>query len=246
MTTIPSNTPAALNTTPVNVAVKIDQLVFSYPANRKNIILDIPAWSIHRGERVFIKGPSGSGKSTLLNVLAGILPAAQGRIELLGQDLGALSARQRDAFRARHIGIVFQQFNLIPYLSVLDNIRLAAHFGKMRDAGASQHAQELFTTLGLAQTLTGKPAGDLSVGQQQRVAIARALVNSPEIVIADEPASTLDSDARDAFMQLLTGICDAQHSTLIFVSHDTGLAAHFQRITDLTALNRAGAAAHAD
>lgn len=225
-------------------AVKISHLNFSYPGKIPVAVLDISDWRISRGDRVFIKGPSGSGKSTLLNLLAGILTATQGSIEILGQDLGALSARKRDAFRAKHIGLVFQQFNLIQYLSVLDNIRLAAHFGKKSGSDTDLQAQRLFAALELDPALMTKKAGDLSTGQQQRVAIARALINSPEILIADEPTSALDSDTRDAFMKLLTGISRTQNNTLIFVSHDTALAQHFQHVVNLAEINRAGAPVH--
>lgn len=225
-------------------AVKISHLNFSYPGKIPVAVLDISDWRISRGDRVFIKGPSGSGKSTLLNLLAGILTATQGSIEILGQDLGALSARKRDAFRAKHIGIVFQQFNLIQYLSVLDNIRLAAHFGKKSGCDTDLQARRLFAALELDPALMTKKAGDLSTGQQQRVAIARALINSPEILIADEPTSALDSDTRDAFMKLLTGISRTQHNTLIFVSHDTALAQHFEHVVNLAEINRAGAPVH--
>lgn len=225
-------------------AIKINNLNFSYPGKISTAVLDIPAWHIHKGDRVFIQGPSGSGKSTLLNLLAGILIATQGTLEILGQNLSALSAHKRDSFRANHIGLVFQQFNLIHYLSVLDNIRLAAHFGKKSQTDIDLKAQQLFDALGLDRTLITKKAGELSVGQQQRVAIARALINTPEILIADEPTSALDGDARDAFMKILMDISKTQGNTLIFVSHDMALAQHFQQIVHLAEVNRAGVIPH--
>lgn len=225
-------------------AIKISHLHFSYPGKIPVTVLDIPSWRIAKGERVFIQGSSGSGKSTLLNLLAGILTAARGTIEILGQDLSALSARRRDSFRASHIGIVFQQFNLIHYLSVLDNIRLAANFGKKSLTGTDLKAQQLFAALGLNNTLITKKAGDLSVGQQQRVAIARALINAPEILIADEPTSALDSDTRDVFMKILMDISKTQGNTLIFVSHDTALTRHFQHVVNLAEINHAGIIPH--
>lgn len=244
MHTLSPENPAASVATAAPDAVKISHLYFSYPGKIPAAVLDIPDWRINRGERVFIKGPSGSGKSTLLNLLAGILTATQGSIEILGQDLDALSARKRDAFRANHIGIVFQQFNLIQYLSVLDNILLAAHFGKKNGNDIDLKTQQLFAALALDCALMTKKAGDLSTGQQQRVAIARALINSPEILIADEPTSALDSDTRDAFMKLLIGISQTQGNTLIFVSHDTVLAQHFQHVVNLAEINHAGTPAH--
>lgn len=245
LTIIAPETPQIAASIQIPDAIRINQLVFSYPGKNAAVVLDIPSWHIQQGERLFLQGPSGSGKSTLLNLLAGILTTTQGSMEILGQNLSALSAHKRDRFRARHIGIVFQQFNLIPYLSVLDNIRLAAYFGNKENTDIEQKIVQLFTALGLDRSLLCKQTSALSVGQQQRVAIARAFINSPEILIADEPTSALDSDARDAFMQLLTGICQNQGSTLIFVSHDTSLRQHFQRIVNLADINRAGTAPHA-
>lgn len=225
-------------------AVKIKDLFFVYPGKARNAVLAIPEWHIAKGDRVFLKGPSGSGKSTLLNLLAGILVPTKGTIEILGQNLGILSARKRDRFRAAHIGIVFQQFNLIHYLSVLDNIRLAAHFGKRDRTEFDLTALRLFAALGLDNTLITKKASDLSVGQQQRVAIARALINAPEILIVDEPTSALDSDSRDAFMKVLLEISRIQGNTLIFVSHDTALTHHFHHAVNLTEINQAGVIQH--
>ncbi|SFI83044.1 ABC transporter ATP-binding protein [Nitrosomonas sp. Nm34] len=235
----PENSTARV-TDPVSFVIKISNLHFSYPGKRQPTVLNIPAWQVARGDRVFLKGPSGSGKSTLLNLLAGILVANQGRIEILGQDIAALSAHKRDRFRAAHIGIVFQQFNLIPYLSVLDNIRLAAHFGKKHITGLDLMAKQLFEALGLDHTLITKKASNLSVGQQQRVAIARALINAPEILIVDEPTSALDSDIRDAFIKILMAIGQIQGNTLLFVSHDTALTPHFHHVVNLAEINLAG------
>src|SRR5690606_37203572 len=189
-------------------------------------------------DRVFLKGASGSGKSTLLNLLSGILVATQGTVEVLGQNLCVLSARQRDRFRAAHIGIVFQQFNLVPYLSVYDNIRLAAYFGQKKQTGLDLIVKRLFTVLDLDDTLIVRQAADLSVGQQQRVAIDRALVNALEILIVDEPTSALDNDLRDAFMKILLDICGIHHSTLIFVSHDAVLTHYFHTIVNLSEISQ--------
>ncbi len=240
---ISPETPQIATSNQIPDAIRIHRLVFSYPGKTPAVVLDIPDWRIQQGERLFLQGPSGSGKSTLLNLLAGILTAAHGSVEILGQNLAALSAHQRDNFRARHIGIVFQQFNLIPYLNVLDNIRLAAYFSGKTDI--EQEALHLFAALGLDRSLLNKQTNTLSVGQQQRVAIARALINAPEILIADEPTSALDSDARAAFMQLLLELCKDQGNTLIFVSHDNSLAQHFQKVLNLASINRAGMPVHA-
>jgi len=191
-------------------------------------LLDIPELTIARGERVFLFGPSGSGKTSLLNLLAGVSQPTRGRVEVLGQDLAALSARRRDRYRARHIGVVFQQFNLIPYLSVQDNVCLAAHFAH-QTKGSADRARMLLQALGLPEGIARRPAGELSVGQQQRVAVARALITQPEILLADEPSSSLDTDNRDAFLELMQQQVAECNATLIFVSHDRGLAKHFTR-----------------
>ena len=206
--------------------------------------LEIPEWCIAKGERVFLKGASGSGKSTLLNLLAGILVAKEGAINILGQDISELSARERDFFRATNVGIVFQQFNLVPYLSVYDNISLATYFGRKKQGDIGLTIKQLFTELNLDDALIMRKAGNLSVGQQQRVAIARALVNRPEILIVDEPTSALDNDLRDAFMDLLLEICRVYASTLIFVSHDATLTRSFDTVVNMSDINQAGAKTH--
>ncbi len=205
--------------------------------------LDIAA-----GRKLFLHGESGCGKSTLLGLLAGVLLAREGEVSLLGQDWKALGSAARDARRADHVGVIFQQFNLLPYLSVLHNVLLPCRFSALRarragDAVAS--AQALLRHVGLPEATWGRPARALSVGQQQRVAAARALIGRPELVLADEPSSALDAARRDDFMALLLAECDAAGSTLVFVSHDERLAGHFDERLSLPALNRAPAAAAA-
>ncbi|WP_131110416.1 ABC transporter ATP-binding protein [Sulfuricystis thermophila] len=222
-------------------ALSITDLVFGWP-KQPIACLDIAAFSIQAGERVFLHGPSGSGKSTLLNLIGGVVLPKQGRIELLGQDICQLSSRRRDAFRAEHIGFVFQQFNLLPWLSALDNVLLPCTFSAGRRARAFDPratAKRLLTELDLAPALWEKPAAELSVGQQQRVAAARALIGRPEIVICDEPTSALDAARQQAFIDLLLAEVAHAAATLVFVSHDVRLAAHFDRIVALADINRA-------
>jgi len=218
-------------------AISVKKLQFRYSGGPA--VLDIPCWQVSRGSRVFLRGPSGSGKSTLLNLLSGTLALSngQGEVQVCGLSLAALSNRRRDKFRAQHIGVVFQQFNLIPYLSVMDNLRLAAHFGPGGDV--RERAEELIEQLQLPTSLLSRPAEALSVGQQQRVAIARALINRPQLLLVDEPTSALDRDARDAFVDLLMQSYSGAENTLIFVSHDTTLAQHFPVNADMRDLNRA-------
>lgn len=211
-------------------AIALRKLVFAWPAQPP--LLNIPELTLARGERVFLYGPSGSGKTSLLNLLAGISLPQEGQLKLLGQSLPDLSARQRDKFRARHLGVIFQQFNLIPYLSVQDNIRLAAHFAGVK-SGLEERVERLLVSLGLPPDTWNRSASHLSVGQQQRVAVARALITNPEILLADEPSSALDAQHRDAFMRLLLEQVAANHCTLLLVSHDAALARHFDRHIDM-------------
>jgi putative ABC transport system ATP-binding protein len=219
-------------------AIELSGLRFGW--NAAETLLAIENLRVVRGERVFLQGPSGSGKSTLLGLLGGVLVAQHGSVRILGTDLGALGATRRDAFRADHIGIIFQQFNLLPFLNARDNITLACRFSPRRRerAGAPiAEAQRLMTALGLdAARFAAQPAHSLSVGQQQRVAAARALIGAPELIIADEPTSALDAQTRDAFLRLLFAECERAGSTLLFVSHDAALAPHFTRALRLADL----------
>lgn len=208
--------------------------------------LDIDDFSVQAGERVFLHGPSGSGKSTLLGLLGGVLVPDAGRVTALGQEVSALPGAARDRFRVDHVGFVFQQFNLVPYLSVLDNVLLPCRFSALRAARAQaasdgdlvHEARRLLEALDLPRTLLARPATQLSVGQQQRVAAARALLGRPELVIADEPTSALDAATQQRFIELLLRECSAAQATLLFVSHDRRLATHFTREVALAELNR--------
>jgi len=209
--------------------------------------------TIAAGRTVFLCGPSGGGKSTLLGLLAGVLLPRAGSVSLLGTRWSGLSGARRDAFRADHLGYIFQQFNLLPYLSVVDNVLLPCRFSALRRERATQDggspgaaARDLLRRVGLADSLWTRPAAQLSVGQQQRVAAARALIGRPEVVIADEPTSALDAALRDSFMDLLLDACRASGGTLVFVSHDERLAARFDERLSLSAINRAASPASAE
>ena len=209
--------------------------------------LDIDSLHLAAGRTLFLYGPSGCGKSTLLGLMAGVLVAREGSVDLLGQDWARLPGGRRDARRADHVGVVFQQFNLLPYLTVLDNVLLPCRFSKLRAlrcAGSpADAARALLQRMALPQALWARRADALSVGQQQRVAAARALIGAPELVIADEPTSALDAARRDDFMALLMDNCAAAGSTLVFVSHDERLAARFDERLSLPELNRVTALA---
>lgn len=200
-------------------------------------LLDIPSFTLAAGERLFVYGPSGVGKSSLLNLLAGVSVPQRGELQVCGQSLQALSALARDRFRAQALGIIFQQFNLLPYLSVLDNLRLRLHFlPPPRRRVAERQLPLLLAELGL-EALQSQLAARLSLGQQQRLAVARALLGEPRLILADEPSSALDSDNRDTFMALLLEQCQRTGASLVFVSHDRSLASCFDRQLDLRQYN---------
>lgn len=202
--------------------------------------LDIAQLAIDRRERVLLIGPSGSGKSTLLALVAGIVPPASGRIAIAGQDLGRLSASACDRFRAEHMGVIFQMFNLLPYGSAIDNVLLPLSFAPNRRSRVGNaleqrtEAHRLLARLGLDPGRIGaKRATELSVGQQQRVAAARALIGAPDLIIADEPTSALDPDIRDQFLDLLFAELDRAAAGLLMVSHDSALEPRFDRVIRL-------------
>jgi putative ABC transport system ATP-binding protein len=193
-------------------------------------LLRIEHLAIAAKNRVFVHGPSGSGKSSLLSVLAGVVLPQRGSLRVLGTEVPHLAGAARDAFRADHFGIIFQMFNLVPYLSIVENVTLPCRFSARRRrqvearGGAVHEARRLLADLDLATEAKSRRAVTrLSVGQQQRVAAARALIGRPEIVLADEPTSALDADRREAFLRLLFRECEAEGATLLFVSHDRGL-----------------------
>ena len=227
-----------------NLSVDVSGLCFSW--HSYDPLLEIDSLQIKRGERIFIEGPSGSGKSTLLSLIAGVVTPQKGTITINDQLVSALNGADRDRFRADHIGFIYQMFNLIPYLSVVENVTLPCRFSlRRREKAAARsssfeaEAMRLLKSLGLdSASVIKKPANELSVGQQQRVAAARALIGAPEIIIADEPTSSLDTDYRKAFIRLLFQECDPKETTLIFVSHDTTLANLFDRTIRLADINK--------
>lgn len=225
-------------------AVSLRALRYCWPGNPEPTLL-IDELEIARGERVFLKGASGSGKSTLLQLLAGVLPSGAGQVSVLDQPLAALSQPARDQFRANHLGFVFQMFNLLPYLSTIDNVLLPLAFSQVRSqrvanraGSATDQARQLLNALGLNTSVQDRSVNQLSVGQQQRVALARALIGAPELLICDEPTSAIDTPQRDRFMELLFEQLDQTGASLLFVSHDPGLQKHFSRSIALESINR--------
>jgi len=206
--------------------------------------LALGALRLAPGESMFLHGPSGSGKSTLLNLVGGTLAPQQGRLRVCGADFSALSGAARDRLRADRLGIIFQQFNLVPFLGMVDNVLLPCRFSRRRAQAATSRfgspvkaAQALLDRLGLReQTFHSAPVAELSVGQQQRVAVARALIGAPDLVLADEPTSALDADTREDFLRLLFAECASAASALLFVSHDLALAPRFSSQASLSGL----------
>lgn len=225
--------------------VAVQDLSFRWSV-RAPYVLGIGELSIQRGERVFIEGPSGSGKTTLLNLLAGVVTPDSGHIVILGTDIASLSGPERDAFRSAHIGLVFQMFNLIPYLSAIENVLLPCRFSHARRAALAEagttpqeEAHRLLSHLQLdSEHLLRGSVTRLSAGQQQRVAVARALIGKPELMICDEPTSALDANAARAFLQLISAEAAASGATLVFVSHDRSLAGMFDRTVELPKINQ--------
>ena len=226
--------------------VSVKGLEFTWPGTSQRT-LAIEAFEVFPGERVFLRGPSGSGKSTLLGLIAGVLEPQAGVIRVAGTPLSDLSPALRDRLRADRMGIIFQLFNLVPYLSVTENVALPLRFSKARrervEGSVVAEAERLLAALGLTDNaLLERQVVDLSVGQQQRVAAARALIGGPDLIIADEPTSALDTHARDRFIELLSSEAAATGAALLFVSHDPGLAGHFERAVDLCDINSAALA----
>lgn len=215
--------------------IAIQNLKFSYPG-QSFLTLNIPELKIKKNEKVFIYGPSGSGKSTFLEILAGVLCPEEGQVQVNEIELTKLSTKEKDQFRASHMGYIFQSFNLIPYLNVKENIELPLYLSSEK----KKHSEDLnilCEKLGLTDFLQ-RGVTELSIGQQQRVAAARALYGRPELILADEPTSSLDYDHREKFIATLFDICNRQGSTLLFVSHDRSLEKLFDRSLSFVEINK--------
>ncbi|MDF1628866.1 MAG: ABC transporter ATP-binding protein [Alcanivoracaceae bacterium] len=228
--------------------LSLQKVSYQWPGTARPA-LQIEQLSVDEAERVFVIGPSGCGKTTLLSLIAGIAVPQAGGIIFQGEQVSGWRSSQRDRVRADQFGIIFQMFNLLPYLSVLDNVLLTAQFSAPRRRRAEQlsgsataEAERLLERLGLPVELWQRPATALSVGQQQRVAAARALFGRPAILLADEPTSALDGEHRDRFISLLREECEAAGAALLFVSHDVSLSQHFSRVLDLRELNKSARA----
>jgi len=219
----------------------LDDVQYRWPG-RTSFGLHVPNLTLAPAETVLLLGESGSGKSTLLSLICGTIIAQSGVVSVAGNNIASLSAGRRDRFRAETIGLIFQQFNLLPFASVQDNILLPLQFAPMRRkrvTGLVAEAERLCSALGLPSDIMTVRAGALSVGQQQRVAAARALIGTPQLIIADEPTSSLDAATQATFLQLLFAQSRAHDTTLLMVSHDARLSSQFDRVIQMADIAQA-------
>ncbi|MGL4593781.1 MAG: ABC transporter ATP-binding protein [Thermoguttaceae bacterium] len=197
-------------------------------------ILDVPKWEVGTGEQVVVVGASGCGKTTLLHIIAGILKPTSGHVLIDGWDTPILTEAERDQFRARRIGYVFQTFNLLQGFTALENVMIGMTFaGKHSD---KSRAKELLEKVGLGHRLHHKPA-HLSVGEQQRVSVARALANKPKLVLADEPTANVDVNNQQQVIDMLRQTCEEESVALILVTHAPEVASQFTRVDKLAEIN---------
>jgi ABC-type lipoprotein export system ATPase subunit len=217
--------------------IRIENLVLKYHTAVESFeVLDIPSWQLDRGEQVAISGPSGSGKSTFLNTMAGLLVSESGTVSVCSQELSQMGEAERDRFRAKHIGYIFQTFNLLQGYTAIENVLLGATFSHQQ---VDRHfVLALLERVGLKHRLHHYPS-QMSIGEQQRVAIARALAKKPEIILADEPTGSLDPRHTKEIVQLLMDACRDEKCSLVVVSHETSVVCAFQRQDDFLKLNRA-------
>ena len=215
--------------------VKIESLRFQW-SKSNNFKIFVPKLEVGRGKKVLFLGESGSGKTTLLSLICGFLEPLSGSISINDKIISDLTSTNKDAYRSDNIGIIFQQFNLLPYANVIDNIILPLYFSKQRSKKVENKinaAMNLCDQLRLPESILNQKASNLSVGQQQRVAVARALIGSPSIIVADEPTSSLDTEAQELFLDLMFDQISKNSSTLLMVSHDKSLTNYFDQVIDI-------------
>ncbi len=217
--------------------IEIESVEVNFNAGKDSLkVLDIPRWNVKEGDRVAIFGPSGSGKSTFLNTLSGLLPATKGKISVCGHALETMSEAQRDSFRARYIGIIFQNFNLLHGFSALENVLVGMTFSPRKPD--LEEAKHLLNEVGLSHRLNYHPS-QLSSGEQQRVAVARALANRPNLLLADEPTASLHPVNKEDVLRLLLDMCNRHGCTLVLVTHEQEVISLFQNTVTFLELNRA-------
>ncbi|OUU76265.1 MAG: hypothetical protein CBC29_00670 [Methylococcaceae bacterium TMED69] len=209
------------------MSIKFSNVIHSYASSSDHWTLKISDWEIGGNESIFIHGPSGCGKTTLLRLIAGLISPLQGSISVFNQRIDLMNQREKDRFRANNVGFVFQEFNLIPYLSAIENVRLAQKFAGQQIKMAELFG--LFAELNLKDHDLHKPTNQLSIGEKQRVAIVRAMINRPNLLIVDEPTSSLDKTNKDDFMRLLMDSSESNGTLLLFVSHEYHLSSFFNK-----------------
>jgi putative ABC transport system ATP-binding protein len=217
----------------VSAAIAVRRVVKSYGAGEtavhalRGVDLDV-----HAGEVLLMMGPSGSGKTTLLSIMGGILQATGGSVAIAGREIVGLPERALPQVRLRHIGFVFQGFNLFPALSAAENVAIALDLRGIRGRDADRRALAALDAVGLADRAHHRP-GDLSGGQKQRVAIARALVGEPDIVLADEPTAALDHTSGERVLDLLRRVATEQRRAVVLVTHDPRTLPYADRIVHI-------------
>lgn len=221
-------------------ALSIRNLRFRYPdtGDTAGWVVDVPSLDLSRGEQMLLTGGSGRGKSTLLHLIAGLIEPTQGEIRVAGQLIGSLYGAARDLYRGRHVGMIFQTFNLLHGFSAVENVMAALMFSTTPPREHRRKAEELLRHLGI-ERIDAEP-DRLSVGQQQRVAVARAVACDPVLVLADEPTASLDPDNAGGAMDLIQQLCREKNAALLCVSHDPAMAARFERRAELSKLAPAG------
>jgi len=212
--------------------IEIRDLVFEYPNGE--FLLEIPKLSVQPGEKLALVGPSGIGKTTLLNLVAGILPPSKGSIEIDGLEMVGLPVEDRQDFRAVRMGLVFQEFGLLEYLSVVENICMPYRISPMLEIDASvlARAREIAKSVGLGDKLKRYPK-HLSQGERQRIEVCRALITQPAMILGDEPTGNLDPGNRDRVAALLFEYSARSDAPLLIVTHDHELVKQFDRAIDI-------------
>jgi putative ABC transport system ATP-binding protein len=210
--------------------IQLENIIKSYPMGKRELtVLQGVNLNIEKGEMVAIMGPSGSGKSTLLNLIGLLDKPSSGSYLLEGKEVSHLTGRELSRVRGQKIGFIFQSFNLLPYLSAIDNVELGQEYAGKED---NQVAKEALIKVGLEDRINHRP-NELSGGEQQRVAVARALAKNPPIILADEPTGNLDSRASKEIMATLSKLHTEQNITLVMITHDPNIARYCQRIVHI-------------
>ncbi len=217
--------------------IELDSLQIVFNRGKEHLkVLDISHWDVEEGDRVAVFGPSGSGKSTFLHTLAGLLPIFKGTLNICGYTLAGMPEAKRDQFRARYIGYIYQNFNLLQGFTALENVLLGMTFSRRKSD--PQEARRLLEEVGLSHRLKYHPS-QMSAGEQQRVAVARALANRPKLLLADEPTASLHPVNKEDVLKLLLDICHRHGCTLVLVTHEREVIGLFDKTVTFVEFNRA-------